>query len=228
MQSLSLFPVASALFALALGLPVVMCAVLVRERRRVLGEIRTSAGEHSWSFSVKRAFRDPAEFAIRGETFGGLPWHLRTSQTRHDQDCKLRLELTFPTLGGECNLAVVPRDPKLNSAMAHRGLEELREAATGVPDFDAAFKILVLSRQTSASPLQAAIAARFLSWPRNTVTPRSVAAWRDDSGCHLEAQLPAMANWATIEYLVALGEDFCATLPAPSFFNSSWHKPQLA
>lgn len=223
MQSISLLPAATALFTLALGLPLLMCALLVRERRRLLGEIRTSAGEHSWNFSAKRTYRDPAEFAIRGETFSGLPWSVR-SQPSRERHRKLRLELTFPTLGGECDLAILPRESALN----HLCTATTRELATGLPDFDAVFKLLVLSPQISASPLNPALAARFLKWPRNTVTPRSVAAWRDESGCHLEAHLPNSANWATIEYLVALGEDFCATLPAPALFSNPRSPSQSA
>ena len=227
MQLLSSLPV-SALFVIALGLPVGIFVLLVRHRRQVLGEIRTLAGEHSWSFSVKRACRDPFEFAIHGETFSGLPWSLQSSQAAHDRACKLRLELTFPTFAGECDLAVVPRDPQVDSAMTHARPGQLGETASGLPAFDAMFRVFSMSRQSSGLPLQPEIAARFLSWPRNTVAPHAFAAWRDDSGCHLQAHLPAMANWATIEYFVVLGEDFCATLPAPSFFHNYCGKPQFA
>jgi hypothetical protein len=61
------------------------------------------------------------------------------------------------------------------------------------------------------------LAERFVKWPKNTVAPDPVAAWRDQSGFHVEAHLSKMSNWATIEYLLNLGEDMCAQLPTPAF-----------
>ena len=207
-----------ALFAVASGLTVLLYALLVRDRRRLLSEIQTSASEHSWSFTVQRGSYNPAAFGIRGETFSGLPWSLKTLETSPDQRSELRLELTFPTLGGEFDLAVLPRDPGFGRARTEPREVEVREIPLGLPDFDAVFKVLVMERQVRSQPLNPAVAGRFLKWPTNTVAPHSMAAWRDPDGCHVEAHLSAMANWATIEYLLTLGEDFCAGLPSPVCF----------
>ena len=201
--------------AIVVGVCIALYVFLARERLQLLREIRTSADNHSWNFSLKRGYRDPAEFRIQGETFSGLPWNLQTDGPNNDGNCSLRLELTFPTLRGKSDLIVVPRDGKWEVAVP--SLPEAQEFPSGLDDFDAAYKVLAAPQQMSHPPLTPALAERFVRWPKNTVTPNPVAAWRDQSGFHVEAHLSKMSNWATIEYLLNLGEDMCAQLPTPAF-----------
>jgi hypothetical protein len=210
-------------FLLGLGLPIFVAsasigiyAMLARERLRLLREIRTSADHHSWTFTLKRAYRDPAEFWIQGETFGGVPWKLRSGEPGNKHSSTLRLELTFPTLNGKSDLAVVPRNQGWESSLPVRSLAEAREFPSGLVDFDAAYKVLAAPRRVPGPPLPAALAERFVKWPPNTVAPNPVVAWRDESGFHIEAYLSKMSNWATIKYLLNLGEEICAQLPAPA------------
>jgi hypothetical protein len=204
--------------AIVVGLSLGLYVFLARERLRLLEEIRTSADNHSWAFSLKQGYRDPALFRIQGETFSGLPWNLRTGESSGNHGrCALRLELTFPTLRGKSDLVVMPRAEKGESAFAAPSLPEAQEFPSGLVDFDAAYKVLAAPRQMSGPPLTPALAERFVKWPKNTVAPDPVAAWRDQSGFHVEAHLSKMSNWATIEYLLDLGEDICAQLPTPAF-----------
>jgi len=202
------------LLAIVIGLAVGIYAALARERLRLLREIRTSANKHAWTFSAGRGYRDPAVFRIHGETFSGLPWNLETGNCRSSA---LRLELTFPTLQGKSDLVVVPRNAKWESSLASPSLPEAREFPSGLVDFDAAYKVLANPGQVSSPPVTPALAERFVKWPKDTVAPNPVTAWRDQSGFHVEAHLPKMSNWATIEYLLTLGEEMCAQLPAAAF-----------
>lgn len=202
--------------AIAIGLAVGLYVFLARERVLLLREIRTSADNHSWTFSLKRGYRDPAAFRIHGETFSGLPWNLRTGELSGKQHrCALRLELTFPTMAGDADLVLAPRDERRTSLVSTPRLPEAREFPTGLAEFDSAYKVLAAPGQVSG-PVTPALAQRFVTWPKNAVPPDPVAAWRDQSGFHVEAHLPKMSNWATIEYLLGLGEDMCAQLPTPA------------
>jgi hypothetical protein len=205
------------LLAIMAGMSMGLYVFLARERLRLLEEIRKSAVDHSWAFSLKRGYRDPAVFRIQGETFSGLPWNLRTGGSGNHGRSALRLELTFPTLSGKSDLVVMPRDGRGESAVSAASLTEAQEFPSGLVDFDAAYKILAAPRQLSGPPLTPALAERFVKWPKNTVAADPVAAWRDQSGFHVEAHLSKMSNWATIEYLLSLGEDMCAQLPTPVF-----------
>ncbi len=109
-------------------------------------------------------------------------------------------------------MAVLPRDR--DSRKAAFCPSHAQEFPSGLPDFDKVYEVLSASPQ-SAPPLNEALARRFVSWPGDTVAPQSVLAWRDPAGCHMRVLLPKMPNWATIEYLLMLGEDFSALLPAP-------------
>jgi hypothetical protein len=210
------------LFAFVLILPIAVLRLLRRERQRWLGEIQSAAAERSWQFSVQRGWGNATAFSIHGETFGALPWSLQTGETSgEDWGWSLRVELTFPTLGGDCDLAVVPRKGRRSAPIVALQSGESREFPSGLTAFDARYEVLASARQVSAAPLDEAIAERFLKWPKNTVQPHVMLAWRDQSGCHVEAHLPAMPNWSTIQYLVFLGEDFCARLPAPVFSRAA-------
>ncbi len=202
--------------AIVAGISFALYIFLARERVRLLREIRTSAVNHSCAFSLQRGYRDPAVFRIQGETFSGMPWNLQTGRSGNDGRCAQRLELTFPTLSGKSDLVVMPRDERGECAFSTPSMPEAREFPIGLVDFDAAYKVLAAPGQMSHPPLTPALAERLVKWPKNTVAPNPVAAWRDQGGFHLEAHLSKMSNWATIEYLLILGEDICAQLPAPA------------
>lgn len=204
--------------AILIGISIEIYVLMARERVQLLREIRTSADSHSWTFSLKRGYRDPAAFGIQGETFSGLPWNVRTAgSSGNDHPGALRLELTFPTLRGKSDLVVAPRDERWECVVSAPSLPEAHEFPSGLADFDAVYKVLAAPGQASGPPLTPELAQRFVKWPKNTIAPNSVAAWRDQSGFHVEAHLSKMSNWATIEYLLGLGEDMCAQLPAPAF-----------
>lgn len=204
--------------AVAIAGSVALYLFLARERVQLLREIRASADRHEWTFSLGRGYRDPAAFRIQGETFSGLPWNLRTDgSSGYHHRCSLRMELTFPTLRGKSDLVVAPRDERWEAVISTPSLPEAREFPSGLADFDAEYKVLAAPRQVAGPPVSPVLAQRIVKWPKNAVAPNPVAAWRDQSGFHVEAHLSRMSNWATIEYLLSLGEDMCAQLPTPAF-----------
>jgi hypothetical protein len=70
-------------------------------------------------------------------------------------------------------------------------LQAGREFPSGLSAFDAAYQVLVLPQRIAQSPVDAALAERILHWPEDTVTPHSLLVWRDPSGLHFQARLPA-------------------------------------
>jgi hypothetical protein len=169
-----------------------------------------------------------------------LNWILTSENTSgYDRGWSVRLGLRIPALGGEVDFAVLPRDSDgCDSALAGCALppgvenrvaalsgavagaigffRDAREFPSGLPAFDAAYQALALPRHISQPPVDPALAGRILSWPTDAIAPHSVLAWRDPFGFHIHARLPATPNQATITYFVALAEDFCARIPAPS------------
>lgn len=92
---------------------------------------------------------------------------------------------------------------------------QARELPSGLPAFDAAYRILVLPEQIRRSPVDAALADRMLNWPAKAIRPHSLLCWRSPYGIHLQARLPGPPNWATVSYLLALGEEMIARIPPP-------------
>jgi hypothetical protein len=206
---------AAGMFALALTAQIVFYVYSTRERRRLLREIQLSVDKHMCRFSTTEQRGDPTAFRIDGETFSQLPWSVSShSAVGKGPGWSYLMELTFSSLGGMLDMAVLPRDRDAISGKTAFCPSQAREFPSGLPDFDNRYEVLSANPQ-SAPPLSPALARRFVSWPGNAVAPQSVLAWRDPAGCHVRLHLPKMANWATIEYLLLLGEDFCARLPTP-------------
>ena len=228
------------MLAVVLGLPLGLYALLTRGRRRSMREIREAASERGWQFRLRRWQGDPTAFRIEGRTGGGLAWILTSGgASGYDRGWSVRLALRFPSLGGEVDLAVLPREPERQDSRQitpHRSLEvwarvaafsgtaasavgffrDARELPSGLPAFDTAYEVLALPGQSGRPPVDPALAQRILHWPADAIAPHSVLAWRDPFGLHLQARLPATPNVATVLYLVSLGEDLCPRVPAPA------------
>lgn len=203
-------------FVVALTAQMVLHRFMTRERRRLLREIQRSVDQHMCRFSAQQTGGDPAAFRIEGETFSQLPFSLQShGAVGKGPGWSYLMELTFSSLGGMLDMAVLPRDRKSVSGKTDLCPSQAREFPSGLPDFDTVYEVLAATPQLSASPLSESLAKRFVKWPGDTVAPQSVLAWRDPAGCHLRVHLPKMPNWSTIEYMLTLGEDFCASLPTP-------------
>ena len=141
------------------------------------------------------------------------------------------LELRFPTLGGETDVAILPRDgkpiprialtPKMEASIARFSrslasavhLLNADEVRTGVADFDAVYE--VRARPATRPLVDAALAGRILNWPADAVVPHSMAFWRDPFGFNCNAHLPGPPNLATVAWLASIGADCVARLPTP-------------
>ena len=225
----------AAFFGLFFGL----YALLTRGRRRSMREIRCAAREHGWKYQLRHWQGNPTAFRIDGQTQGGLPWTIKSSSTSsYQRGWSATLALRFPTLGGEMDFAILPREAGFSSSKPGAGdisaavqtrvanfsgvaadavafLREAREVPSAVAAFDATYQVLVLPERIQHAPVGPALAKRILDWPGEAIHPHSVLAWRDPFGLVFEARLPAPANWATVSYLLTLGEELCEPLPAP-------------
>ena len=216
MNAISPRLLAVCVFAVALTAQIVLHLFMTLERRRLLREIQRSVDQHMCRFSAQHRHGDPAVFRIDGETFSQLPWSLQShGAVGKGPGWSYLMELTFSSLGGMLDMAVVPRDHKSVSGKTDICPSQAREFPSGLPDFDTVYEVLAAAPQVSGPPLGPGLAKRFVKWPGDTIAPQSVLAWRDPAGCHLRVHLPKMPNWSTIEYLLMLGEDFCASLPTP-------------
>jgi len=226
-------------FAVVLGLPIGLYALLTRGQRRTTREIRRAASERGWRYRRRRWSGDPTMFRIQGRTHGGLAWIMASSTTRgYDPGWTVRLGLRFPVLGGEADFALLPRDPGGHGAALRRPdlpvaararvaafsgaaasavgfLRDAQEVQSGLPAFDAVYQVLGRPSQMQQALLDQALAERVLTWPADAIAPHSVLAWRDPFGFHLQARLPAAPNWPTVSYVLALAEAFTQRLPAP-------------
>jgi hypothetical protein len=230
--------IAAGIFGAALGIPMGLYALLTRGQRRSSREIRAGAAGCGWRYRVRHWQGNPTAFRIDGRTRGGLAWILTSGNAgSYDRGWSVRLALRVPALGGEVDLAVLPREagsgaplgtgmpPGMESrlaafsgAMASAAvfLREARELPSGLAAFDAAYQVLALPQQFRQPPLNAALADRMLHWPPDALAPHSVVAWRDPFGFQFQARLPGPPNWSTVAYFLALAEDFCARLPGPA------------
>jgi hypothetical protein len=147
------------------------------------------------------------------------------------------LSLTFPEVGGEPDLAVMPRssDGRDLGAMAKGVSSEIqarvaalsgiaasalglmrdgKEMPSGMAAFDAAYHVVALPGAFGNAPIGTGLAGRILKWPADAVAAHSILAWRDPFGLHVQVRLPGAANWATICYVVEIGEELCGRVPA--------------
>jgi len=225
------------MFAIAFGVPLGLYILLTRGRRRLMRDIQSGASARGWKFRRKRWQGDPTAFRIDGWS-GGPPWVLNSGPSGgHDRGWSVRLGLRFPNLAGEVDVAVVPRDSRAPGtasmaqvlapgtqarvasfsgtlASAIDFSRDAQELPTGLPEFDAAYRVLALPGRIQRPLLDGPLAARLLHWPAETIAPHAVLAWRDPFGFHVQARLPAPPNWATVAYLVAASDDLSQRLPA--------------
>jgi len=226
---------AASVAATALGVPLGLYALLTRGQRRTRREIRHAAKKNGWEYHRRRWQGNPAAFRIDGRTPDGLPWKLTSGNRGYDgPDWTTELVLRFPTLGGDTDVAVVPRDQEhqgtlaaTNSfpegvhatvarfsrtvAAAVRFMGNAQEILSGQPRFDSRYQVLV-SPNANRLVVDAALAGRILQWP-DALAVHSIVGWRDPYGFVLEARLPGPPNWATVAYFLTLGSEVVAHLP---------------
>jgi len=144
--------------------------------------------------------------------------------------------LLFPTLGGETDLSVEPREPgSRDTAMrgaaippqavsrvasashvaagAVRFLRESGEFPSGLAAFDAVYEVFVRSDQVGQSLVDPQLAVRILRWPAGAVAAHSMLIWRDAFGLHVQARLASPPNWTTVSYLLDLADDVAGRVP---------------
>lgn len=239
MRSVPHLLIVAVAFGLALGVPIELYALLTRGQRRTTREIRVAARERGWKYRRTRWQGDPTSFRINGNTADGRAWIMTSAGTdSNNRGWTARLGLVFPTLGGQEDFAIEPREagsrrsvslgPAMPAGAEHRlaafsevfahkigFYREATELLTGVPAFDAAYRILALPHRLRQSPIDTAFAERILYWPADAIRPHSMLSWRDPYGLHIEARLPAPPNWAAVSHLAALGEDLVPRVPPP-------------
>src|SRR5260370_41808954 len=89
-------------FAIVLGLPVGLYALLTRGRRRAMREIRRGAEAQGWRYRLRHWQGNPTAFRIDGKTHSGLSWVMTSGSTRgYDKGWSTVLRLRVPILGGE-------------------------------------------------------------------------------------------------------------------------------
>jgi hypothetical protein len=225
-------------FALTIGLPFGLYALLTRGRRRSMREIQQGAEAQGWRYRLRRWQGNPTAFRIDGTTRSGLSWVMTSGSTRgYDRGWSVVLGLRVPILGGQVDLAVLPREAGHGDAVLRGAIpagvearvaafsgaigsavelfQNAQELPSGLAAFDARYEVLVLPKQIQKQPVDAALGQRVLSWPADAIAPHSVLAWRDPFGLHLQARLPGPPNWSTVSYFASLAEDLCARVPAP-------------
>ncbi len=231
--------IAAGFLVITMGLPVGLYRLLTISQRRTMREIRKSAAQLGWNYRLRRWQGSPAAFRIDGETPGGVPWILTSGPgSETARGWRALLALRFPTLGGEPDFAVIPRDGKggglpwgqaigagtesrvaVFSSTAAGGiafLREAREEPSGLAAFDAAYQILTRPGRMVQPLIDPALAARILQWPADSIAPHSVLAWRDPFGVHLHVRLPEPPNWPNVAYAASLGEEWAMHVPPPA------------
>lgn len=223
--------------AVVLGLPIGLYAVLTRKRRAAMRQIRERAAERGWKFLMRHWTGNPTAFRIEGRSRSGLRLMMKAGGTSgYDHGWNATLAVRFPELAGDPDVAILPRGKARGESLdmqsrfsqdlqarvaAVSGLAasalrlwlEGKETPSGVAAFDEAYRVLRLD--VSWQPLvDAKLAERIVTWPTDAYALHAMLAWRDPFGFHVEARLPAPANWATICYVVELAEDLSLRLPA--------------
>ena len=230
---------AGVIAATVVGVPCALYALLTRRQRRTTREIRANARQRGWRYRLRRWQGDPTAFRIDGRSASGLSWILTSSSAGENaKGWSARLALRFPSLAGEADFAVVPRDarehgpaavelglsPNVESrvaafsgtlAEAAHFFRSARELPSGVPAFDEAYRVLALPERIARAFIDAALGERLLRWPADAVSPHSLLAWRDPFALHVEARLPAPPNSAAVSYFVEVAEELCGRIPAP-------------
>lgn len=230
---------AAGLVAVFLGLTAGLYRFLTMGQRRRTREIRESAGRLGWRYRRRRWQGNPGAFRIDGQTDGGLTWVLTCGNGSDSaRGWSTLLALRFPTLGGDPDFAILPRDagghvwpegPAIPagiesglaawSGAAASGAAFLRDGCehpSGLPAFDATYEVLGRPRQATPAPVDQGFAARILQWPADAIAPHAVLAWRDVFGLHMQVRLPGPPNWPTVAYAATLGEDLTGRVAPPT------------
>jgi hypothetical protein len=232
--------IAAGMFAIVLGGPISLYAVLTRKQRAVTREIRRGAREHGWHYSRRRWQGNPTAFRIDGQSGSGQRWVMTSGNSGgYDRGWSVTLNIRFPGSGGPTDFAILPRDSHDQSPMTAvydfepEVLEKIArmsgtaagaidflataiEQATGVKNFDQAYRVSVVPSSDKKPIVDAAFAGRILTWPVDAVAPHSILAWRDIVGMHFRARLPGAPNRATVEYALSLAEELVSRLPPGS------------
>ncbi len=218
-----------------------LMAFLTRDQRRLKREIRQGASKQGWRYRRRHWEGRSIDFHLEGRTPSGRSWIINSGSFNLQNRNRVyhpveTVTFHVPELGGEVDLAVLPRGDGMdstqaqdlpggmlagvgafsaNAASALEFFRDARESPSGLGPFDAAFRVLVKRAGPGKPLIDQALAECFLQWPAEVAAPHSVLVWRDPSGLHLQARLPSQPAWRHVAHLQALGEDLCAVLPAP-------------
>ena len=207
---------------------------LTRRQRGISQEIRDRAEQNGWQYHKRRWEGNPVTFRIDGHTPSGIPWVLKLSGAGENaQGWTMELTVRYPTLAGETDVAITPRDDgQMHAAMAasvnaQSWLSSLsqtlagavhfmgssQECPSGFDAFDSMYQVL-LSRDFTRKPLvDSTLAQQWLNWPPDALHPHALLAWRDPFGFVIEARLSGPPNWITVSYLLDIGNEFMRSLP---------------
>jgi len=237
LKSLSPLVIVAAMAVVVLGLPIGLYALFTSDQRRTTREIRKAAAERGWKYRRRRWQGNPAAFRIDGRTESGLPWTLTSGTgTDYSRGWSVQLMLKFATLGGDTDLALLPRDgeipgsPSIGAATpleaasrvaaisgvlgsAVEFFRHAEELPSGHPEFDARYRILVSPQQFRQPLIDSALAERILQCPSDAIAPHSVLAWRQPFAFEVEARLLGPPNWSTVSWLISLANDLIARVP---------------
>ena len=221
-----------------LGVPFGLYALLTRDRRKVMHEIRKGALQRGWRYRLRRWQGNPVAFRIDGRTPGGQPWVLTSGNSGNEtREWTTLLHLRFPSLRGETDFLFEPRstkspDPRLvvpglpqkaeerlasfssTISSAAEFFREAEELPSGLASFDAKYRILVLRQRFNRPPVETTLAQRILEWPPETVHPHSLLAWRDTFSVEFLARLPGPPSWETVCYFLELGQELSQRVPS--------------
>jgi hypothetical protein len=221
-------------FATAFGLAAGAYRILTLGQRRNTREIRDAALARGWHFRIRRWQGNPTAFEITGESPSGLPWIVTHGQNSDSSDRWASvLTVRFPSLAGQTDFAILPRDPiedrnlDILASSAIRDFGSLRgsmgasaiafvhnahELRTGLTEFDNRYRVLTMG---PAVPADVSLAARILNWPAKAMIPHSVLAWRDPFAFRVQARLPGPPPWSTVEHLLLIAFDLADQIPTP-------------
>ena len=218
-----------------LGLPISLYAFFTSDQRRATREIRKGAAERGWKYRRDRWQGNPTAFQIDGQTESGITWTLASGNSgRYGRGWTAQLTLRVPALGGDTDLALLPREDEFPAAVSIGGaaassvgaisgalgsaVEFLRHAVelpSGHTGFDTAYRVLVLPRQFSHPFIDHAIAERILARPTGAVASHALLAWRQPYAFEFEARLPGPPDWATVFWLISLAKELIVRVPPP-------------
>ena len=100
----------AAMATVVLGLPIALYAFFTSDQRRATRDIRRGAAERGWHYRRDRWQGNPTAFQIDGRTDSGIAWSLTSgNSSRYDRGWTAQLKLRVPALGGDTDLALLPR-----------------------------------------------------------------------------------------------------------------------